>query len=83
MLISTCSLRTSKHIDEALEKMIQNPDADSDGLSDHSFGISAPIAAVAFGATFIEKHFTFSKYMYGSDAENSMEHDSFCQLSLA
>jgi N,N'-diacetyllegionaminate synthase len=53
------------------------------GLSDHSLGLAAPIAAVALGATVIEKHFTFSKYMYGSDASNSMEPDAFHQLALA
>ena len=43
------------------------------GYSDHTLGDAASFAAAALGATFIEKHFTFSKLMYGSDAANSME----------
>lgn len=47
------------------------------GFSDHTIGFEAPFAAAALGATVIEKHFTFSKYMYGSDAKNSMEPGDF------
>ncbi|NEW91524.1 N-acetylneuraminate synthase family protein [Rhodopseudomonas sp. BR0M22] len=47
------------------------------GYSDHTMGFAAPIAAVALGATVIEKHFTFSRLMYGSDAKHSMEPDQF------
>ena len=47
------------------------------GLSDHTEGYAAAFAAVALGANIIEKHFTFSKQMYGSDAKNSMEPDQF------
>lgn len=43
------------------------------GLSDHSEGIWAAIAAWMKGATIIEKHFTLSKKMYGPDAKMSME----------
>ena len=31
------------------------------GLSDHTMGIGAAVAAVALGATVIEKHFTLSR----------------------
>lgn len=51
------------------------------GFSDHTLGIGAACAAAALGATVIEKHFTFSKLMYGSDAAHSMEpaeFDHFC-----
>ncbi|MCF8140896.1 MAG: N-acetylneuraminate synthase family protein [Cyanobium usitatum Tobar12.5m-G36] len=51
------------------------------GFSDHTLGLSASISAVALGATVIEKHFTFSRLMYGSDAKNSMEPSEFLQLS--
>lgn len=47
------------------------------GYSDHTMGFSAPISAVALGATVVEKHFTFSRLMYGSDAKHSMEPDQF------
>lgn len=47
------------------------------GFSDHTLGMSAPIAAAALGATVIEKHFTFSRQMYGSDALHSMEPSEF------
>lgn len=43
------------------------------GYSDHTLGVAAGIAAVTLGATLVEKHFTFSRLMYGSDAKNSME----------
>ena len=47
------------------------------GLSDHSEGIGAACAAVAVGAECIEKHFTFSRDMYGSDASLAMEPEKF------
>jgi N-acetylneuraminate synthase len=47
------------------------------GFSDHTNGIAAGIAAAALGASVIEKHFTFSRLMYGSDAANAMEPDDF------
>lgn len=43
------------------------------GLSDHSQGVWAAVAAWMKGATLIEKHFTLSKKMYGPDAKMSME----------
>jgi N,N'-diacetyllegionaminate synthase len=51
------------------------------GYSDHTLGYAAPIAAAALGATVIEKHFTFSRLMYGSDAKHSMEPAEFKILS--
>jgi sialic acid synthase len=42
-------------------------------LSDHSIGISVPIAAVAIGATLIEKHITIDRKMKGSDQQGSLE----------
>ncbi|MGY3795203.1 N-acetylneuraminate synthase [uncultured Aquimarina sp.] len=43
------------------------------GYSDHTLGIEIPIAAVALGATVIEKHFTLDKTMEGPDHKASLE----------
>ncbi|MBX2829861.1 MAG: N-acetylneuraminate synthase family protein [Rhodospirillales bacterium] len=49
------------------------------GFSDHYEGFSAAFAAAALGATVFEKHLTFSRAMYGSDAANAMEPNDFKQ----
>lgn len=46
------------------------------GLSDHSLGYEAGIAAVALGATVIEKHFTLDSGLPGPDHKASMEPDA-------
>ena len=43
------------------------------GYSDHTLGIEVPIAAVARGASVIEKHFTLDKQMQGPDHKASLE----------
>jgi len=43
------------------------------GYSDHTLGIEVDIAAVAMGATVIEKHFTLDKAMEGPDHKASLE----------
>ncbi|MFA6189480.1 MAG: N-acetylneuraminate synthase [Sulfuricurvum sp.] len=45
------------------------------GYSDHTNGIEIPIAAVAMGASVIEKHFTLDKKMEGPDHKASLEPD--------
>ncbi|MPN40228.1 N,N'-diacetyllegionaminic acid synthase [bioreactor metagenome] len=43
------------------------------GYSDHTTGIEVPAAAVALGASVIEKHFTLDKHMEGPDHRASLE----------
>ena len=43
------------------------------GYSDHTMGIEVPIAAVALGATVIEKHFTLDRNLPGPDHKASLE----------
>lgn len=53
------------------------------GYSDHSKGIEIPIAAVACGATIIEKHFTLDKSMKGPDHKASLEPSELRQMVSA
>jgi N,N'-diacetyllegionaminate synthase len=50
------------------------------GYSDHTLGIEVPIAAVALGATVIEKHFTLDKTMEGPDHKASLEPHELKQM---
>ncbi len=50
------------------------------GYSDHTEGIEVPIAAVALGATIIEKHFTLDKTMEGPDHKASLEPQELCDM---
>lgn len=53
------------------------------GLSDHSVGIEVPIAAVALGASVIEKHFTLDRKMKGPDHKASIEPDELKKMVKA
>ena len=50
------------------------------GYSDHTKGIEVPIAAVAMGASVIEKHFTLDRNMEGPDHKASLEPQELKQM---
>ena len=67
--LEECNLRTIPNMADTFNTVV--------GLSDHTLGISAPIASVALGARIIEKHFILDRKMGGPDAAFSMEPDEF------
>jgi sialic acid synthase len=50
------------------------------GYSDHTIGISTPIAAVAMGAEIIEKHITIDRKMKGTDQAGSLAIDGIFRM---
>ena len=58
-------LRTIPHLRELFDVEV--------GLSDHTIGVGAAVAAVALGATVVEKHFTLSRSDGGVDSTFSLE----------
>lgn len=53
------------------------------GYSDHTLGIEVPIAAVAIGATVIEKHFTLDRNLPGPDHAASLEPNELKEMVKA
>ena len=53
------------------------------GYSDHTLGIEVPIAAVALGATVIEKHFTLDRTLPGPDHRASLEPEELSAMVRA
>jgi N,N'-diacetyllegionaminate synthase len=53
------------------------------GYSDHTLGTEVAIAAVALGATVVEKHFTLSRSMSGPDHKASLEPQELQQMVSA
>tara|TARA_A100001015_G_scaffold295361_1_gene374237 strand:- start:1082 stop:2152 length:1071 start_codon:yes stop_codon:yes gene_type:complete len=50
------------------------------GISDHTMGIGTSLAAIAHGATVVEKHFTLDRSDGGIDSEFSLEPNEFTML---
>lgn len=69
---SNCNVRTLPHLREAFGCEV--------GLSDHTMGTGVAVAAVALGATLIEKHFTLRRADGGVDSTFSMEPAELAQL---
>ena len=53
------------------------------GYSDHTVGIEVPVAAVALGATVIEKHFTLDKTLPGPDHKASLDPNELAAMVRA
>jgi len=53
------------------------------GFSDHTLGITVPVAAAALGAVLIEKHFTLDKKLPGPDHKASLEPDELKEMIAA
>lgn len=70
----TSNLRTIPHMRELFNCEV--------GLSDHTMGIGAPIAAVSLGATVIEKHFCLSRAEGGIDSAFSLEPEELKALVI-
>lgn len=66
------NLRTISHLAQAFDCKV--------GLSDHTMGSAVAVAAVALGATVIEKHFTRARADGGPDGSFSMEPREFKQM---
>ncbi|CAN5167849.1 pseudaminic acid synthase [soil metagenome] len=66
------NLRTMPHMAQTFQTLV--------GLSDHTLGISVPIAAATLGATVIEKHFILDKNQESPDAAFSLDPQEFKQM---
>lgn len=69
--------------EEANLSMIQQFAEDFDvkvGLSDHTLGVTVPIAATVLGASVIEKHFILDRSVGGPDASFSLDEKEFTEM---
>lgn len=69
---SDANVRTVAHLGEAFDCV--------SGLSDHTAGNAVAVAAVAYGGSIIEKHFTLARADGGPDAAFSLEPEEFAEL---
>ena len=72
---ASVNLRAIPRMAEALGRPV--------GFSDHTIGIEVPLAAVAIGASMIEKHFTLDKDMEGPDHKLSADPEEFKRMAAA
>lgn len=73
--VEDINLRTIPHLAAAFDLPV--------GLSDHTLGVEVPVAAVAVGASIIEKHLTLSRDDPTPDAAFSLEPDEFRAMVAA
>lgn len=72
-----------EHVNLSAMKTIRDTLHKEVGYSDHTQGIEVSIAAVAMGATVIEKHFTLDKSMEGPDHKASLDPIELKQMVMA
>ena len=80
IVVLKCTSAYPAPLEEANLKMIPNIAETFDvvsGFSDHTLGVTAPIAAVTLGAKVIEKHFILDKSIGGPDADFSLDKKEF------
>ena len=86
IVLLKCTSAYPAALEDANLKMIPNL-ADTfgviSGFSDHTLGVTAPIAAVTLGAKVIEKHFILDKSIGGADADFSLDKEEFAQMIQA
>ncbi len=63
-----------------LDYLLKNYKEYAIGYSDHTIGISVPVAAVAKGAQIIEKHITIDRSMKGTDQKGSLGIDGLKRM---
>lgn len=65
-----------RHVNlKSLDYLLKNYKEYTIGYSDHTIGISVPVAAVAKGAQIIEKHITVDRSLKGTDQKGSLGKD--------
>lgn len=71
--VEEANVRTMVHLAEAFDVVV--------GLSDHSPGAAVPAAAVALGASVVEKHMTLARADGGPDSAFSLEPNEFREMA--